>query len=343
MVLLKNEKNSLPIEKNKLQSIMVVGPNAASLDALLGNYHGVSAKAVNFVEGITAAVSADTRVEYDMGCDNYDTTHFGGIWAAGNSDVTVAVIGMTPVYEGEEGDAFLSNGDKKDLSLPASHIAYIKALRKANNKPLVVVITGGSAFDISSIEPYCDAIIFAWYAGEQGGHALADILFGDYSPSGKLPVTFYKSANDLPAFDNYNMQNRTYRYYKGEVEFPFGFGLSYSTFTYEWKQKPFLKNDTIQFSVTIKNTGKYNADEVIQVYIKYPELERMPLKELKAFKKVFITKGNTADVQFKIAIDELMKWNLETNAWKLFNGDYTFFVGNNSMEERIIYRLPIKK
>ncbi len=352
MVLLKNnphprplsegEGRLLPLDKNKIQSIMIVGPNAASLDALLGNYHGVSSKAVNFVEGITGAIGGGIRMEYAMGCDNYDTSHFGGIWAAGNSDVTIAVIGMTPIYEGEEGDAFLSSGDKKNLSLPASHVAYIKALRKANNKPIVAVITAGSALDISSIEPYVNAIIYAWYPGEQGGNALADILFGNYSPSGKLPVTFYKSANDIPAFDNYNMQNRTYRYYNGEVLFPFGFGLSYTTFNYEWKQKPVLKNDTIQFAVSIKNTGNFDAEETIQVYIKYPELERMPLKELKSFKKVFITKGNSAIVQFNIPVNELKRWDLKTGKWKLFKGDYTFFAGNNSMDERIIYRLPIK-
>src|SRR6476661_6530754 len=139
MVLLKNDHNLLPLNKSNYSSIMVVGPTAASLDALMGNYHGLSGKSVNFVEGIIAEVGAGTRVEYDQGCDFTDTTHFGGTWAAGNADITVAVIGFTPVYEGEEGDAFLSEGrgDRKNLSLPASHIAYIKALRKGNTKPII--------------------------------------------------------------------------------------------------------------------------------------------------------------------------------------------------------------
>ncbi|MEP6728154.1 MAG: glycoside hydrolase family 3 N-terminal domain-containing protein, partial [Bacteroidota bacterium] len=154
MVLLKNNKNILPLNKKNYSAVMVVGSNAASLDALMGNYHGVSSKAVNFVEGITAAVDEGTRVEYDLGCDYSDTVHFGGIWAAGNADVTVAVLGLNPVYEGEEGDAFLAagGGDRKSLSLPASHIAYLKALRKGNTKPIIVVITAGSAVDIAAIE-----------------------------------------------------------------------------------------------------------------------------------------------------------------------------------------------
>ena len=144
MVLLKNDKNILPLNKNNYGAIMVVGPNAASLDALLGNYHGVSAKSVNFVEGITAAVNSGTRVEYDQGCDYADTIHFGGTWAAGNADITVALIGFTAVYEGEEGDAFLAEGggDRKSISLPASHIAYIKALRNGNKKPIIAVRLG---------------------------------------------------------------------------------------------------------------------------------------------------------------------------------------------------------
>src|SRR6476469_4459053 len=230
MVLLKNDRNMLPLNKSKYSSIMVVGPTAASLDALMGNYHGLSGKAVNFVEGITAAAGAGIRVEYDQGCDFTDTMHFGGTWAAGNADITVAVIGLTPVYEGAEGDAFLApgGGDKKDIGLPASQIAYMKALRAGHTKPVIAVITAGSAVDVAAIAPYADAIVYAWYPGEQGGTALADILFGKVSPSGRLPVTFYSSINDLPAYDSYSMQGRTYRYFNGKVQYPFGYGLSYT-------------------------------------------------------------------------------------------------------------------
>lgn len=338
MVLLKNKNNVLPLDQKKYSAYMVVGPNAASLDALVGNYHGVSDKSVNFVEGITAAVDAGARVEYDQGCDFFsDTTHFGGIWGASNADVTIAVLGLSPVYEGEEGDAFLaqSGGDKNNISLPASQIAYIKALRKGTKTPLIAVITAGSAVDVSAIEPYVDAIIYAWYPGEQGGNALADILFGKITPSGKLPLTFYKSFADLPAYSSYAMKGRTYRYFDGQVQYPFGYGLSYTTFDNSWNQAPaavLTAKDKLNFSVKIKNTGNYDADEVVQVYIQYPSIERMPLKELKAFKRVSLKKGKEEIVNFSIPASELMKWDLATHQWKLYQGNYTVCIGKNSSE-----------
>ncbi len=337
MVLLKNDNQILPLNKKNYGAIMVVGPNAASLDALLGNYHGVSGHAVNFVEGITNAVDAGTRVEYDMGCDFTDTTHFGGIWAAGNADVTVAVVGLSPVYEGEEGDAFLAagGGDKKNISLPASHIAFLKAMRKDNKKPIIVVITAGSFIDVSAIETYADAIIYAWYPGEQGGNALADILFGKASPSGRLPLTFYNSFDDLPAYENYALKGRTYRYFDGKVQYPFGFGLSYTTFGYSWQQQPtasYHLEDTIHFSLNVANTGKFDADELVQVYINYPGLERMPLKELKAFRKVAIGKGKVKVISLSVPVNELQKWDTATNNWKLYPGNYAVSIGKNANE-----------
>ncbi len=161
MVLLKNNNNLLPLNKADYPSMMILGPNATSFDAMVGNYHGVSNKVINFVEGITGAVDPSTRIEYDLGADYIDTTHFGGTWAAGNCSVTIAVIGLSPVLEGEAGDAFLSKsgGDKKDLSLPASEIAFMKRLRNDVKKPIIAVITAGSDIDVSAIEPYADAIV----------------------------------------------------------------------------------------------------------------------------------------------------------------------------------------
>lgn len=346
MVLLKNNNNILPLNPSKYESLMVLGPTAASLDALLGNYHGVSGKAVNFVEGITEAVGPGVRVEYDQGCDFIDTVHFGGLWAAGNADITIAVLGLTPVYEGEEGDAFLAagGGDKTSISLPASQIAFMKALRKAHTKPIIAVITAGSAVDVSAIEPYCDAIIYAWYPGEQGGNALADIVFGKVSPSGKLPVTFYQSLHDLPAYADYGLKGRTYRYFDGKVQYPFGYGLSYSNFKYSWKNKPSItspKKDSISFLIDVTNTGQYDADEVVQVYIKYPAINRMPLKELKAFQKQFIKKDGTQSLRFSIPLEELQKWDLDTKAWKRYAGNYTIVVGKHSADETLSYTLNL--
>lgn len=343
MVLLKNDNNILPLDKNKYPAIMIVGPNAASLDALIGNYHGVSNNAVNFVEGITTAAGVGTRIEYDMGCDYKDTSRFGGIWAASNANITIAVMGLTPVYEGEEGDAFLAEGggDRKSLSLPASNIAYMKALRKGTKTPIVAVINAGSAVDISAIADYADAIILAWYPGEEGGNALADILFGKVSPSGHLPVTFYTSFNDLPAYENYAMKGRTYRYFSGKVQYPFGFGLSYSNFNYEWLSKPSLRKDSILFSIKINNTGDYDADEVAQAYIHYPAADDMPVKELKAFKRVSIKSKKSAAVSFSIPFAELQKWDDATHAWKLFDGNYSLVIGSNANDERLSAALPM--
>src|ERR1700761_7962839 len=243
MVLLKNNNNLLPLNKADYPSMMILGPNATSFDAMVGNYHGVSNKVINFVEGITGAVDPSTRIEYDLGADYIDTTHFGGTWAASNCSVTIAVIGLSPVLEGEAGDAFLSKsgGDKKDLSLPASEIAFMKRLRNDVKKPIIAVITAGSDIDISAIEPYADAIVFAWYPGEQGGNAFADLLFGKISPSGHLPVTFYKSIKDVPDYSDYSMKGRTYRYFNGPVQYPFGFGLSYTSFEYQAEKSPAKK------------------------------------------------------------------------------------------------------
>jgi beta-glucosidase len=336
MVLLKNKDNVLPLNKSNYSSVTVLGTNAASLDALVGSYHGVSSKMVDFVSGITAAVGLDTRVEYDLGSSYTDTTHFGGIWAAGNSDVTVAVIGLSPVLEGEAGDAFLSatGGDKANLSLPAGNIAFMKALRKGvPNKPIIAVVTAGSAVDIAAIEPYADAIILAWYPGEQGGNALADIVFGKVSPSGRLPLTFYKNEADLPSYNSYAMKGRTYRYFKGAVQYPFGFGLSYTTFNYAWKDMPqqkYILKDSITFSIKLTNTGKMDADEVVQCYIQYPGLERMPLKELKSFKRVTIEQGQERIVNITIPVSELQKWDSKSHKWRLYPGTYQLLIGNNS-------------
>jgi len=337
MVLLKNEGNLLPLPINQYNSYMIVGPTAASTDALMGNYHGMSSKAVNFAEGITAALNEGTRVEYDQGCDFTDTIHFGGIWASGNAAMTIAVIGFTPVYEGEEGDAFLAagGGDRKSLSLPSSQIAFMKALRKGTNHPIIAVITAGSAVDVSEIAPYADAIIYAWYPGEQGGNALADLIFGKVSPSGRLPVSFYQSFDDLPAYTDYKMKGKTYRYFQGRMQYPFGYGLSYTSFNYTWLKQPkadITLKDSINFSIKIKNTGNYDGEEVVQAYIEYPNLERMPVKELKAFKKVSIGKGDETIINISIPVSEFKKWDLLLQEWKLYPGEYHLCLAKNAAE-----------
>jgi beta-glucosidase len=340
IVLLKNKNQILPLSKTKYESIMVVGPNATSYDALLGNYHGTTNKAINFVEGITNAVDLSTRVEYDLGCDYNDTAHFGGIWAAGNAQITIAVMGLSPVLEGEAGDAFLSasGGDRKDMSLPASQIAYLKKLRASISTPIILVVTAGSAVDIAAIEPYADAILLAWYPGEQGGNAMADILFGKVSPSGRLPISFYSSLNDLPAYTEYAMKGRTYRYFDGVVQYPFGYGLSYSTFNYNSSKtmhSNYRSNDTLSIELSINNSGPMDAAEVVQAYVKYPNEKDFPIKELKSFKRVELKKGGSKKIQLSIPIQELKKWDNSENNWKLYQGNYTVEIGANSKDVQL--------
>jgi len=346
MVLLKNDKNVLPLNKADYPSIMVLGPNAAAFDPMVGNYHGVSSKVVNFVEGITSAVDPATRIEYDLGSDYTDTTHFGGTWAAGNCSVTIAVVGLSPVLEGEAGDAFLSKsgGDKKDLSLPASEIAFMKALRHSVKTPIIAVVTAGSDVDISAIEPYADAIVFGWYPGEQGGNAFADLLFGKVSPSGHLPLTFYKSIKDVPDYSDYSMKGRTYRYFSGPVQYPFGFGLSYTSFEYQAEKNPakkYITKDTVNITVKVKNKGKMDGDEVVQAYIQYPQVDRMPVKELKGFKRVTVTKGGEQSVTIKIPVKDLQKWDMKTHGWKTYPGAYKLVLGSSSQDDKLNFAFTI--
>ena len=168
-----------------------------------------------------------------------------------------------------------------------------------------------------------------------GGNTLADLLFGKASPSGRLPLTFYQSFNDLPAYENYAPKGRTYRCFYGKAQYPFGFGLSYTTFDFSWQQQPaatYQLQDTIRFTLNVTNTGKFDADELVQVYIEYPALERMPLKELKSFKKVSIGKGKIKVISLSVPVNELQKWDKATNAWKLYAVKYAMSINKNGRE-----------
>ena len=347
IVLLKNDKQLLPLNKEKYGTMMVVGTNATAADALVGNYHGLSPNLVTFAEGITGAAGPSIGVQYDLGSDYADTVRFGGLWASENSDITIAVIGLTPVLEGEEGDAFLAphGGDRQDLSIPPAHVAFMRALRKRHNKPIVAVITAGSAIDVSSIEPYADAILLTWYPGEQGGNALADVLFGKASPAGRLPVTFYQSLKDLPSYDNYSMQGRTYRYFNGKVQYPFGYGMTYTTFDYKAASAPkksYTVKDNLSVIVSIKNTGALDSDEVAQAYIVYPQGERMPIRELKAFKRIHLAAGQQKNVTLTIPMTDLQKWNLKKHAWELTKGDYKIYIGSHSQDQRLTQTFKVQ-
>ena len=342
MVLLKNSNNTLPLSKN-LQRILVTGPNADDINVLLANYNGNSGNMVTVLEGITSAVSSSTVIYHNRGCDLTDTVLQNVHWMTGEADAVVAVMGLSPLLEGENGDAYLSQagGDKKDISFPYAQLKYLQQLREKTKKPLVVVITAGSAIELKEVEKIADAVLLAWYPGEQGGNAVADILFGKVNPAGRLPVTFYQSNNDLPAFDDYSMKGRTYRYFNGEVQHPFGFGLSYTSFDYNGLVVS-SSSSGYSFHFSIKNTGNLIGDEVPQLYVRRVNAGAgEPIKQLKDFKRVSITSGKAVKVNLQLKISELEYFDEQKGKWLIYPGEYEIMIGGSSEDKKLVHRITI--
>ncbi len=343
IVMLKNKNNVLPLKKDaKLYHIL--GPTASSMEVLLGNYYGLNGNMVTIVEGITQKVSAGTSVEYRMGI-TLDRENINPIdWTTGEdahkSDAIIVVAGISGLLEGEEGESLLSPnlGDRADIKLPQNQINYIKKLNKNGNAPIVLVLTGGSPIDISDVIEEVDAILFAWYPGQEGGTAVADVLFGDYNPSGKLPLTFITSAQ-LKDYGDYSMKGRTYRFMEEAPLYPFGFGLSYTQFEYSNLSLSAInvnQNEDITASVTIKNTGKYDGNEIAQLYISVEGKEfETPIQSLIDFKKVFLKQGESKTVTFKINSEKLMVYDKDGN--KIFiPGNIKISVGGAAPIQRSI-------
>ena len=235
VVLLKNRDNILPI-RDVAPNIFVTGPCAANVDVLLGNYFGINDTLTTLLEGIVRRAPERVKVAYRPGCMLTQPTVNRVNWAVGeavSSDLTIACMGTSTLLEGEEGESILSaqDGDRSDVKLPDSQAAYIKEMATRGAK-IVLVLTGGSPIALGDLVDLVQAIVFVWYPGQEGGEAVADVLFGQAAPSGKLPLTFPKSIDDLPSFEDYNMTGRTYRYSTAKPLYPFGFGLSYTQFAY---------------------------------------------------------------------------------------------------------------
>ena len=306
IVLLKNDNNLLPLNSNP-KKIVVLGPAAANAHTLFGNYYGVSSRFVTIIEGIAEKVRNmfGINVDYRQGCLMYSENskslvHYG---EANVTDVAIVVMGLDGAIEGEEGDAIASdsNGDRNTIELPPWQLKYLQAVRNAGKK-IILVLTGGSP--IAYPEDLVDAAIFAWYPGEQGGKAVADIIFGDTVPSGKLPITFPASTEQLPPYENYSMKGRTYRYMTEKPLYPFGFGLSYTTFRFDsinLSATSISAGGCVKAKVTVSNTGKRDAEEVVQLYIsKEKRGEDEPLASLRGFKRVFIPAGRSKTVEFDL-------------------------------------------
>lgn len=328
IVLLKNDNNLLPLDSSP-KNMVVAGPAAANAHTLFGNYYGVSSRFTTILEGL-ADKTRDMfgiNMDYRQGCLMYSENsrslvHYG---EANISDIVICVMGLDGAIEGEEGDAIASdsNGDRNTIELPSWQLKFLQAVRNAGKK-IILVLTGGSPIAVP--ENLADAIIFAWYPGESGGKAVADIIFGDTVPSGKLPITFPASTEQLPSYEDYSMKGRTYRYMTEKPLYPFGFGLSYTGFRFDSIK---LSADTVsaggsvKASVTVSNTGKYDADEVVQIYVSKDERSAdEPITSLRGFRRIFIPAGKSETVEFELPASAFESVNRE-GEYVLLPGSYT--------------------
>jgi len=319
IVLLKNANQMLPLSKG-IKNIAIIGPNANDEKMLWGNYNGIPAETVTPLQGIKAKLP-DANVVYARGCELAETTgvidsakvkqNFDeAISVATKSDVVIMFLGLSPRLEGEEMKVQakgFSGGDREIIDLPKPQEDLIKAISNLH-KPLVLVLLNGSALAINWEAENVPAIIDAWYGGQAAGTAIADVLFGDYNPAGRLPVTFYKSTADLPDFHDYSMRNRTYRYFNGEPLYPFGYGLSYTTFKYSKIKVPQGLTTGESYTVTtqIQNTGNKAGEEIVQLYVKHLDNGiRKPIVALKGFKRIYFKAGEIKTISFNISPESL--------------------------------------
>ncbi len=340
LVLLKNN-GVLPLEEN-IRQLYVVGPQANNSEVLLGNYFGMSNKLVNILEGITSRVSAGTTINYKQGILDYRENVNPIDWSTGEAkeaDAVIAVMGISGLLEGEEGESLASptKGDRIDLGMPANQLAYLRKIKTDNEKPLIVVMTGGSPMTIPELDELADAILWVWYPGQEGGSAVADVIFGNEVPSGKLPMTFPVSAEQLPDYEDYSMAGRTYRYMTSKPLYPFGYGLSYSQFRFDdlyLEKEEITQDEPLKISVKVKNSGEFRADEVVQLYVTGPDPKgNQPLWSLKDFQRVTLDKGDAQTVSFQLEREDLMQYNEEGDS-ELLTGTYTLYVGNASPGKR---------
>lgn len=348
LVLLKNDNQLLPLNKEKIKSIGIIGPNANNRKALVGNYEGTASRYYTIAEGIQDYVGDDVRVRFSEGCHLYKEQISGlgelndrisevkGVCEA--SDVIIACMGLDSGLEGEEGDQGnqFASGDKPDLNLPGIQQDVLETIYKSG-KPVVLVLLSGSALAVNWADQHIPAILQGWYPGAQGGKAIASVLFGEYAPEGKLPVTFYKTSEELPDLRDYNMKGRTYRYMNQEALYPFGYGLSYSEFKVSnviCNAKDIPLDEPVKLSVDIANTGDYPAGETIQVYVKCNK-DNTPNPQLKYLKKVFLKSGESQTVNIELDTKAFGLYN-EEGKFMLYQEEYELFVGTNQPDQRSV-------
>jgi beta-glucosidase len=341
IVLLKND-GILPLDRTKLKQIAVIGPNAASKSMLAGNYHGTASRPTSILEGIQRIAEADLKVVYAMGSP-VTTSPGTAAWSAqdnaterpvaelkaealalaSQSDLVVYVGGITPAQEGE-------GFDRDSIELPAEQADLVKALH-ATGKPVVMVNCSGSAVALPWEDEHLSAIVQAWYPGQEGGRAVAEVLFGLVNPSGHLPVTFYRSTADLPAFTDYSMKNRTYRYFAGKPLYAFGHGLSYTTFDYANLRVTRAGEGALTVVLDIANSGSRDGDDVVQLYATPPASSQpQEIRALCGFLRVHLRAGEKRTVKIAVPAIILRRWSVEKKEYVVPSGDWTVAAGASS-------------
>ena len=320
VVMLKND-GILPLDGSKAKVISVIGPNADARRPLMGNYYGTSSEYVTAIEGIRKAAGDNVRILYSEGCDlsnvkpdplsrDYNTLAEAKA-VMSRSDLVILCIGLNETLEGEEGDQGnqYASGDKNNLSFPKPQLKLIEAV-KESGKPFITVVMTGSAMDLTPFSEEASAILQAWYPGARGGLSIGDIIFGKVNPSGKLPVTIYRSVDDLPDFEDYSMKNRTYKYLEKEPLYPFGYGLTYGKVRIEnasvSDSSASARENGFDITVSVKNDGSVKTGEVIQIYAKALE-DKNEVRNYKlvGFKRIELAAGEASDVTIGITADAL--------------------------------------
>ena len=351
-VLLKNN-GILPLQKDKIKTVGIIGPNADSRAALVGNYHGTASHYCTIQEGLQDYLGDNVRVLSSVGCDLFRdrTEHLAFTQdrlaeakiVAANSDVVILCVGLDETLEGEEGDTGNSyaSGDKETLQLPQVQLDLMEAMAKSG-KPVILCLMAGSDIDLSYAAEHFDAVMVLWYPGAQGGKAAARILFGDVSPSGKLPVTFYETLEELPEFTDYAMKGRTYRYMENKAQFPFGYGLTYGKVLVTDAAVSTNDEASVTVQAKVTNQGHTATRDVIQIYIKNtdsPLAVRNP--ELVAFTPVFLNAGETQTISLTISSRAFTV--VDENGIRKEDGThFQIFVGCSQPDERSVELTGVK-
>lgn len=340
MVLLKNENSILPLDVRRVKKLALIGPNADNEQTLLANYFGTPSVIMTPYKSLKERYGDRIEITYIKGVDFVSKLEkapsFEQVAAeAGKNDVIVFVGGISADYEGEAGDAGaggyagFASGDRTSISLPFVQTELLKELKKTG-KPLIIVNMSGSIMSFEWESQHADAILQAWYGGQAAGDAITDVLFGEYNPAGRMPLTTYRSDKDLPPFEDYSMSNRTYRYFQGEPRYPFGYGLSYTSFSYRnlTCESQVQTGNSLKVSVWVKNTGKRDGDEVVQLYVSHPQNKnvRIPLCALKGFMRIHLKAGEERKVDFTLRPEDLALTDVLGN-WIECSGTVKIFVG----------------